>query len=142
VSDLFSYEDIGISYPTITVTSERKAKQIVFDPTNAGEEDKAAAGGGRRGGITGAAGGGLGMGLPAGPGGPGAPAGGRDMGTTEAESTNMVFPVYEYNFVVQIAWTPRSEKERLEARAARLKAEQEAADAAAQAAAEAATTEQ
>ena len=133
-SDLFSFADIGISYPTITVTSERKAKQIMFDPANA-EDEEEGGGGGSRGGITGADGGGLGMGLPAGPGGPGGgDSDGREPGTNETESTNVVFPVYEYNFVVQIAWTPRSEKERLEAREARLKADADAEAAAKEAA--------
>jgi hypothetical protein len=137
-SDLFSYEDIGISFPTITVTSELKPKQITFDPTSTEQEDQGG-GSNSRGGITGADGGGLGMGLPSEPGGPGgAPAGGREMAGSEAEAANTTFQVYEYNFVVQVAWTPRSEKERLEARAARLKAEEEAAAAKAAAEAEAA----
>ncbi len=137
-SNLFSYEDIGITFPTITVTSEIKPKQITFDPTST-EQEAGGGGSNARGGITGADGGGLGIGLPSG--GPGAPAGGREVEGSEAETTNTTFQVNEYNFVVQVAWTPRSEKERLEARAARIKAAEEAAAAEA-AAAEAAAAQQ
>ena len=49
-----------------------------------------------------------------------------------AEAT---FPVKEYNFVVQMAWVPRSPEERMLAREERRKAEAEAAQAAADAAA-------
>lgn len=135
---LFSYADIGITFPTITVTSEQKAKVITFDPASVEDESAGGAPAGARGGITGADGGGLGMGLPAGPGGA-SPDGGRNLSQNEAEAENLDFPVVEYNFVVQIAWTPRSETEILEARAARLKAKADAE--AAKAAAEAAAAE-
>ncbi len=133
----FRYADIGITYPTITVTSERKQKQIVFDPT-ATEEAEASSADDGRGGIGGADGGGMGMGLPGAGGGPGV--GGTDDVTGE-NKTQTTFEVFEYNFVVQMAWTPRNEKEILEARAARLEAEAEKAKAGAVDAGEADTEE-
>jgi hypothetical protein len=134
----FRYEDIGITYPTITVTSDRKPKQIEFDPTSTEETDAAGPADGR-GGVAGADGGGMGMGLP-GAGGPGA-SGSSDIPGAEDKSKT-TFDVFEYNFVVQMAWTPRTEKQILEARAARLKVEKEKADAAAEAAGETVAVEE
>ncbi len=141
VNELFSYSDIGISFPTVTNSVPRAKKLIVFDPaaTNKAESvaslgTSGAGGGGKMAAAGGGGGKGMGMGMGAGgtPGAPGgggtpsAPGGRTNNMTTPADSGKNVFEVYEYQFVVQMAWTPRSEKERLEARAARLKAKAEA----------------
>ena len=82
-----------------------------------GEDDPATGAGDGRGKFSGGAG--MGMGMGAGE--------GADMGDSGAASETAnsdedpnIQKVYEYTFVVQMAWTPRSEKERLEARTARL----------------------
>lgn len=115
----FSYEDIGITYPTVTFQTPRKMKTISFDPTatEGGEDDPATGAGDGRGKFSGGAG--MGMGMGAGE--------GADLGDSGAASETAnpdedpnIQKVYEYTFVVQMAWTPRSEKERLEARTARL----------------------
>ena len=93
----FTYEDIGISYPTVTVTSEIETKTITFDPTSTGVGSDSKVGN---------------TGQPS---------------TVDAKDT---FPAQEYKFVVQMAWTPRSDSEILAAREARVTAEQEAAAAA------------
>ena len=149
--DLFSYSDIGISFPTITTSVPRERKTIVFDPTATDPSTAVVSGGaggkggmaGGKGGMTGGAmgRGGMGakggmaggaMGAPAGPPGGGGIGG---LGGTAGPDPN-AFQVYEYKFVVQMAWMPRSEKERLEARAARRAAAAEAKAAADAAAAE------
>lgn len=123
--EMFTYEDIGVTYPTVTVTSEIEPKQIIFDPT------AAAAGGG----MSEVGSGGKG-GPTKGPGAFGAPRTGTTgvPGNDDDESSRQV--VNEYNFVVQMAWTPRSEQEILDARTARLAAEKEAAQASAELAGE------
>ena len=73
---------------------------------------------------------GMGMGAGSGGGPPGMPDMGETASSTGTDNKN-TYDVYEYKFVVQMAWTPRSEKERLEARAARLMAKAEAEAAAA-----------
>ena len=116
--NLFSYSDIGISFPTITNSSERTRKTIVFDPTQTdasiadgrfGSESRSGRGSNRMGEF-GA--------LPL-------------ANVNETEETKKTFEVYEYRFIVQMAWTPRSEVERIEARAARRQAALEAEEAAA-----------
>jgi type IV pilus assembly protein PilM len=109
----FSYSDIGITFPTITVTQEIERKTIVFDPNaqaNDGEKNGASVGSG-----AGGRGGGVGLGGLAGEGG-----GGPVSGQTDLEENE--FEVYEYQFVVQMAWTPRTEREIIEARKTRLEA--------------------
>jgi hypothetical protein len=109
----FSYADIGITFPTITVTQEIERKTIVFDPNaqaNDGEKNGASVGSG-----AGGRGGGVGLGGLAGEGG-----GGPVSGQTDLEENE--FEVYEYQFVVQMAWTPRTEREIIEARKTRLEA--------------------
>lgn len=142
VDEKFSYSDIGISFPTITNSIPRARKLIVFDPAVTSDAGSAVTdgGGGRGGGGKFSGGGaGMGMGMGMGAGGPGAPGGspgapgGGGTTTTGVDASVSTFDVYEYKFVVQMAWTPRSEKERLEARAARLKAKAEAEAAASQA---------
>ncbi|MEM7785310.1 MAG: hypothetical protein AAF623_18315, partial [Planctomycetota bacterium] len=63
-------------------------------------------------------------------------------GTTEQEDNVYTFNVWEYNFVVQMAWTPRSQAEIIAARETRRAAEAAADAAAAQAAASAEQSEQ
>jgi len=140
----FTYEDIGISYPTVTVSSERRPKTITFDPNaaNAGEEtdDEAMGGGvGGRGVMGGGAmggmmGGGRGGAMGGMMGGIGGGRGGVT-GGSDAEKDPNSYEVFEYNFVVQMAWTPRSRDEILEARDARVQAQNEKDAAAAEAAA-------
>ena len=120
----FSYEDIGISLPTIVQSSGRIKKPIVFDPTaTSAGEDEAASGG--RGGLGGAGAGAGGLGGPGLGGGLGGPAGG-----TTGEDGKTTYETMEYKFVVQMIWKPRTEKERIAARAVRRKAQAEAATAA------------
>lgn len=118
---LFSFADIGIFKPTITKASQRELLKIEFDPTNTGP---AASGtpslGGR---LNFGAAGGEGEGNDR----------GISAGTGDAEKN--AYDVHVFNFVVQMAWIPRSPQERLDARQARLDAEKIAADAAAAAAA-------
>jgi hypothetical protein len=115
----FSYEDIGITFPTVTSQTPRKMKTISFDPTatEGGEDDPATGAGDGRGKFSGGAGMGMGMGA-----GEGADLGdsGSASETANPDEDPNIQEVYEYTFVVQMAWTPRSEKERLEARTARL----------------------
>ena len=115
----FSYSDLGISFPTITNSVSRAKRTIVFDPTavggsadDGGADDRA--GGGKFGGMGGM--GGMGAG------GPGDGMGGMGDDDPDVDEKN-AYPVWEYKFVVQMAWTPRSEKERLAARAERRIAE-------------------
>ena len=145
VDEFFTYADIGISFPTVTNSIPRSRKVIVFDPTATDPSVDGSMDGGRGGGGAsgkfggGGAGMGMGAGGPGGPGagGPGMPDMGMGRGGTGAtpESSENTFDVYEYKFIVQMAWTPRSEKERLAAREARLAAKAEADAAAAEAAA-------
>ena len=123
--ELFSFADIGIFKPTITKASQRELLKIEFDPTNTGP---AASGvpslGGR---LNFGAAGGEGEGNDR----------GNAAGTGDAEKN--AYDVHVFNFVVQMAWIPRSPQERLDARQARLDAEKIAADAAAAAALQGAT---
>ena len=98
----FTYQDIGISYPTVTVESEIETKTIVFDPTASGAGDFADDVRGRP----------------------------KKKTTLKNEDVKNVFVAQEYKFVVQMAWTPRRDTEILAARDARVAAEQEAAEAA------------
>ena len=97
-NELFTYADIGISYPTVTVTSEIEPKTIVFDPTATGGNDASEGTNGRT----------------------------KNKVAADEKADN-IFTVDEYNFVVQMAWTPRKDTEILEARAVRVAAEEEAA---------------
>jgi type IV pilus assembly protein PilM len=132
---MFSYSDLGISFPTITNSIARAKRTIVFDPTAVSGQDEDAGmdgmGGGRGGGGKfGGMGGGMGG---MGAGGPGDDLGGMGgMGGDDPDVDDKnSHKVWEYKFVVQMAWTPRSEKERLAARAERRKAEADAEAAAA-----------
>ena len=97
--DLFSYSDIGLSYATITNTSDRKRAVISFDPTATGGDGQ--------------------MGREDIDDGPQGAAALADLKSSEEKN---MFVVYKYNFIVQMAWTPRSEKERIEAREERRQA--------------------
>ena len=110
-NELFTYEDIGVSFPTVTVTSEIVSKTIIFDPTAAGTGVEDLESGGRR---------------------PGRASRPKTNISVEAGEDKNVFYADEYNFVVQMAWTPRNESEISAAREARVAAEQEAAAAAAE----------
>ena len=114
-NELFTYEDIGVSFPTVTVTSEIVSKTIIFDPTAAGTGVEDLESGGRR---------------------PGRASRPKTNISVEAGEDKNVFYADEYNFVVQMAWTPRNESEISAAREARVAAEQEAAAAAAEEAGE------
>ncbi len=119
--ELFSYADIGITFPTVTFQTPLAEKTIVFDPTatEGADEDSAAGTGDGRGKFSGGSGMGMGMGM-----GMGAGDGAGDTGaaseTLSPDEDPNVQKVNEFTFVVQMAWTPRSEKERMEARTARL----------------------
>lgn len=126
----FKYSDLGISYPTIVqVSSSPTDEVIVFDPTAAdggAAEPGAASGGGSKFGGAGGAGMGMGMGAP-GPGeGSGRP-GGQSTSAPEDLEKNR-FEVRRYNFVVQMAWRPRSDEEILAAYEERIEAEKQAAE--------------
>ena len=106
----FTYADIGITFPTITVSGERTLKVIDFDPAKTAEEDDGMGPGAGRGGFGMGAMGGLGS------------RGGDDAAgytNTDDEDSN-VQKAYVYQFVVQMAWTPRTEAEIIAARDARL----------------------
>jgi len=128
----FSYQDIGISFPTVTATSEIEPKQIIFDPTaSSGGGISGMKGKSSRSRVKG------GFGAPSGLGPSGF--GGRPTsaaGLSLDDESNPPVVVEEYNFIVQLAWTPRSEQEILEAQQARVGAEKEAAQAAAKLAGE------
>ena len=133
--DLYAYSDIGLLFPTITRSSDRTEKIIQFDPTKTAGESTSGRPGMRGGGDD--VGGGMNMGLGGGMGRGGAAGGtGQNTGVDEnAELDKTIFKVYEYKFVVQIAWIPRTPQERMEARKLRLEKEatQKQAEAEAQA---------
>lgn len=112
---MFKYSDLGILYPTITRVTDFSDKLIEYDPT-ASAIDKNT----RRSPIRGRQ--------------PVLPVK-KDDDEEKDVTASAMFSVKEYNFVVQMAWVPRSPQERLLARAERRKAEAEAAQAAADAAA-------
>lgn len=113
---MFKYSDLGILYPTITrVSDSAKDKLIIYDPTASALDAKARRAASRRGPIRG--------------GRPSAPA--VDEDEEKDVTAEATFSVKEYNFVVQMAWVPRSPEERILARAERRKAEAEAAQKAA-----------
>ena len=118
--EAFSYADIGITFPTVTFQTPLAEKTIVFDPTatEGADEGTAAGAGDGRGKFSGGSGMGMGMGMGAGVG-DGADLGASSESLSPDEDPN-VQKVNEFTFVVQMAWTPRSEQERLDARAARL----------------------
>ena len=133
----FIYSDLGITYPTIVYVSPKPVDDvIVFDPSAAdgglGESDPSGAAG-KFSGM-----GGMGMGAS----GPGEGIGGGPP-TVVAEDDKNSYKVRRYDFVVQMAWRPRSDQEILEAYNERKEAETKAAEeAAAIAAEEAGLTEQ
>lgn len=114
---MFKYSDIGILYPTITRVSDLEDKLIVYDPTASAIDVPANQ---RQ------------MNIRR----PVAPNREPDPDEEEDVTAERTFSVKEYNFVVQMAWVPRSPEERLLAREERRKAEAEAAQAAIDAAAE------
>ena len=118
--EAFSYADIGITFPTVTFQTPLAEKTIVFDPTatEGADEGTAAGAGDGRGKFSGGSGMGMGMGMGAGVG-DGADLGASSESLSPDEDPN-VQKVNEFTFVVQMAWTPRSEQERLDARATRL----------------------
>ncbi len=121
--ELFSYADIGITFPTVTFQTPLAEKTIVFDPTatEGADEDSAAGTGDGRGKFSGGSGNGMGMGMGMGMGaGEGAGDTGAASETLSPDEDPNVQKVNEFTFVVQMAWTPRSEKERMDARTARL----------------------
>jgi type IV pilus assembly protein PilM len=114
----FTYSDIGISFPTICwVSKDIIDDEILFDPATAGQGADAADGG-----MPGGMGLDDGMGL----GGEFGMDGGFGGLTDEEEENENLFEVRRYTFVVQMAWTPRSESEILAAREERLKTAEEA----------------
>ena len=126
---LFTYSDMGILYPTIVRSSGSKPRRIEFDPSKAmsGDEDDAASSGGGRGG-----GGGPSAGMSSGIGGAGGGGGSGRAGGSPTKDGKTVFLVDEYNFVVQMAWIPRSPEERIVARVerkAKIQADLDAQDA-------------
>lgn len=114
----FKFSDIGISYPTIVDVSPDR----YIDPTIGNEEEADPRGGGGRGG--GARGGGARGGGARGGG--GRSGGSDDDGKTE-EPEKKVEKAYRYDFTIQMAWTPRSANERVEAKKQRLEDELKAA---------------
>ncbi|MDB4555446.1 hypothetical protein N9002_00460 [bacterium] len=117
--EMFSYADIGITFPTVTMQTPLEEKTIRFDPTatEGADEDSAAGAGDGRGKFSGGAGMGMGMGAGAGPGDGDSGAASESLSPDEDPNVQIV---NEFTFVVQMAWTPRSEQERLDARTARI----------------------
>lgn len=124
----FTYSDLGITFPTLIRQSDSpKPVEIIFDPASA----DGGIGGGAAGGSGGNkfSGGGAGMGA----GGPGEGAGAGAAGgqsSTAAESNPNSYKARKFEFVVQMAWRPRTDAEIVEAYEKRL-ADKEAADKAA-----------
>jgi hypothetical protein len=114
----FSYSDIGIFKPTIVRTSERTPVWIEFDPAKTMRMGTGMGTGMAAGYGMGGYGQGVGLGLPGG-GRPGTAIAGQ---VPESEEVKTVFKVDVYNFVVQMAWIPRTPQERLDARELRLAA--------------------
>ncbi len=117
----FSFADIGIFYPTIVSWNEPFDKKIEYDPLVAA----GAVGGSTAGGAAGASdgGGADGAGDQQGQGGAGGDEGGGAAPLpVEVSPASKKDPlqVKQSNFVVQMAWVPRSPEERLKAREARL----------------------
>ena len=152
----FTYEDLGISFPTLTRVSPSSTPHYIYLESAEGDDGMGGGmmggGKGRRGagaGRRGAGGGGKGMGMGGGPGGGmgmggGPGGGGMGMGGRTADNPADAENVYEasvYTFVIQMAWEPRSVVERVAARDARLELKAQA-DAAAAAAAAAAAQQQ
>ncbi len=136
-NDLFAYSDIGLLYPTITRSEPRTPKRIIFDPTQTVSDESASGGMGRGGGMgmgMGMGGGNLGGNIGGNLGGMGRGGAPQSGGRAPEESSENVYDVYEYKFVVQIAWIPRTPQERIEARKAREEAEAAKLAAAAEAA--------
>lgn len=144
----FKFSDFGILYPTIVGRSGMPQDYIITldevenpnaDVVGGGDKkDKAgggdaASGNGRPPAGGGAAGGAAGQGDRGNQGGTGAPAGEDRETPAEVTDSKNQFKVRRFNFVVQMAWIPRSPAERVKARAERL--EREKAEAAAKAAA-------
>ena len=95
----YKFQDFGIYYPTLVTSSEREKVGISFRQDSIGrdqEEEGSNESGGRSG--------------PGGAGGGGADADGK-------------FDVWRYDFTVQMAWIPRTPRERFEAKTTRLEAE-------------------
>lgn len=129
----FSYSDIGISFPTICwVSKDIVNDEILFDPATAGQSG-GVAGGMATGGMEGGMSGGMSGGMPGGFGGMEGLSGSGFGAAGKQEENENLFKVRRYAFVVQMAWTPRSDAEILKAREARLKAAEEAAKAQAEA---------
>ncbi len=139
----FTYEDLGISYPTVVRVSPKSNPKIISiesDTSGSGMGGMGmggiGSGGGKRsGGSLGGGPGGMGMGGIGGMG-----MGGMGMGDSSGQSlvdNEKVFEAKEYIFVVQMAWIPKSTAERNEAKTTR---EEAAAKAEADAAAAAAET--
>ena len=145
----FTYEDIGISFPTIVRVPPSSTRHLIR--LDQGKETGRGPGGGGMGMGSGMGMGGMGMGGMGEPGG-GMGMGGMGMGgmggmegmggaggkTGKSPVDNeTVFEADIYTFVIQMAWQPRSITERMEAKRVRLEAKaQEEAAAEAQEAAE------
>ena len=126
----FTYADIGISFPTITRVAPSSTKTII----NLETEDKGM-------GMGGGLGAGLGAGGPSlSGGGMGGLAGGLGASGKSPVDGETVFEANVFTFVVQMAWEPRTVKERIEAK--RVREEAKAAADAAAAAAKAAAIDQ
>ena len=122
---MFKYSDLGILYPTVTRTSDVTDKLIVYDPTASATGVANGRNANQRGGRR-------------------RPIRRQQRSNVREEdpdeekdvAAEVTFAVKEYNFVVQMAWVPRSPEERLQARVDRRQAEVDAAQAAADAATE------
>jgi type IV pilus assembly protein PilM len=114
----FKYSDLGIFYPTIVQTSDLKPKTVIYDPNATADQKKRRSSRQRV----------------------------RPQEQDPDEEVDITaerrFEVTEYNFVLQMAWVPRSPEARLAAREERLAAEEAAAQAAADAAASEADDEE
>jgi type IV pilus assembly protein PilM len=107
----FSYSDIGIYFPTITVSMDPTEKEILYDLLPAGGSSEGST-------SSDGTGGGTGTGAVAGEG--AGNSSGQTGGVEETPAESNTFKVREYNFVVQMAWIPKSPEERIKARNERL----------------------
>ena len=120
----FTYNDIGIWFPTVVQRSPSSSQHFIYLKTGDGEDDgmggMGGGGKGGMGGMGGMGGGGLGAGGGLGGGGLG---GRKEANPADAEG---VFEAKIYSFIIQMAWQPRSVAERIEARRVRLEGEAKA----------------
>ncbi len=130
----FEFSDFGISYPTIVRVSSGRYIDVSIGEKETEETtggDRGDGGGGGRGGGSRGGGGGDDRGGAGGRGGRGASGALQD--DESKDDNNEIEKAYRYDFTIQMAWVPRSPKERVDAKETRVEEEAKAAQAAANA---------